>query len=153
MNNERVGIEYAHCQGCRCTLLQDNLRLPWMYGSTLGVGYLKAYRLEDNSSFCLTTDGHWFGRTSVPDVDDESMDNPPGLGNTKSPPCVSSISSSSNLVCSSTAVSALPYGGLLGQELPLGGALAQDCTYSRTNQAPGRDDHAMDISEGLVRFR
>ena len=95
------------------------------------------------------TDGHWFGRASVPDVADVVVNNSLDLGIEWSELCMTSLSSSGSLVCSQPAVSALPlaesYGGLLHTH----GAYPLDHS-SCASQALGRDCHSTHVSEGLV---
>ncbi|KAJ3576522.1 hypothetical protein NPX13_g3680 [Xylaria arbuscula] len=133
------------------TQLPDNIWLPVMTDETMYE--LRPMNTNQGQECCslphYMTDGHWFGRASVPDVANVVADNTLDPSIQWSQPCMVSLSSSGSLVCSQPAVSALPQAESCGGLLHAHGAFPFD--YSAcTSQALGRDCHNTHVSEGLA---
>lgn len=137
----------THGRDCCCTPMQNNFRLPMANDIIYGMGHLIANDHKNYSYSSQLTDGRWFGRASVPDVNDANVNFCCGHGSQLSHPSMVS-SSSGSLVCSLLAVLALPSEELVGEMHHANAAFPQG--YSRANQALGRDCQSFDISQGLV---
>lgn len=137
----------THGRDCCCTRMQNKFRLPMTDDIINGMGHLIASDHKNHSYSSQLTDGRWFGRASVPDVNDTNVNFSCDHGSHLSHPLMVS-SSSGSLVCSLPAVPALSSEELVGEMHHANVAFSQD--YSRANQALGRDCQNFGISRGLV---
>ncbi|KAF7532876.1 hypothetical protein G7054_g7586 [Neopestalotiopsis clavispora] len=129
---------------------EDKPRLPMADEGVSCMESLIASGLESSSNPRHLTDRHWFGRASRLEVFDTDLNHSFDLGNSRFLPDTPSIASMGNLVCSTSAVSALPPSKLLEAESSFNDAPSQNGLHSSTYQAPRRDGEVEVICQGLA---